>query len=124
MSSNYVGFTSDQVYGAIDDRYFYGIRRTDDGELFLVKVDQAKKGESVTLIQGDVTTNSFQNFEQGQDFFEGRDVFHELVYEDLKYEQFKWDNRSLLYYVDDEGYFTVKINENHTYDNTASSSGE
>lgn len=122
--SNYIGVSPDQIYGAIDDRYFYGIRRTDDGELFLVKVDQTKKGETAVLNTGDVTINSFQNFEQGQDFFEGRDVFHELVYNDLKYEQFKWDNRSLLYYVDAAGNFTIKINESHVYDNNSSSTGE
>lgn len=122
--SNYIGINSDQIYGSIDNRYFYAIRRTDEGELFLSKIDQTKKGDSVTLIQGNATTNSFQNFDQGQDFFEGRDVFHEIVYEDLKYEQFKWDNKSLFYYIDDDGYFTIKINQNHVYDDNASSDGE
>lgn len=121
--SNYVGMNPEQIYGAIDNRYFYGIRRNDDGELFLVKIDQTKKGETV-VIQENISTSSFQNFEEGQDFYEGRDVFHEIVYTDLKYEQFKWENRNILYYIDENGLFTLKINETHIYDNNSSSSGE
>lgn len=122
--SYYIGGTPESVFGSIDNRFFYAIRRNDDGELFLAKVDQAKPGEIFTLNRGGITSDSFQNFDQGQDFFEGRDVYHELVYTDLKYEQFKWDNRNLFFYVDSDGYFSIKINENHAYDNNASADGE
>lgn len=122
--SYYIGNTPDGIFNSIDNRYFYAIRRNDDGELFLVKVDQAKPGETFTLNNGGIDSSSFQNFEQGQDFFEGRDVYHELVYEELKYEQFKWDNRNMFFYVDDDGYFIIKVNEGHTYDANASSDGE
>ena len=40
---------------------------------------------------------------------------HEKVYENLNYEQFKWDNRSLMYYIDDSGNLVVRINEGYTY---------
>ena len=33
----------------------------------------------------------------------------------LNYEQFKWDNRSVLYYIDDEGQLVLRINEDYTY---------
>lgn len=122
--SHYIGNSPNDILGEVDSRYFYAIRRNDDGDLFLAKVDQTKPGESVTINRGGITGESFQNFDQGQDFFEGRDVYHELVYTDLKYEQFKWDNRNLFFYVDEDGYFTIKINENHTYDNNASPDGE
>ena len=122
--SHFIGSNPNDIFRDIDNRFFYAIRRNDDGDLFLAKVDQAKPGESVTINQGGITSNSFQNFDQGQDFFEGRDVYHELVYDDLKYEQFKWDNRNIFFYVDNDGYFTIKINENHTYDNNASPDGE
>ena len=122
--SHYIGNTPNDVLRDIDNRFFYAIRRNDDGELFLAKVDQSKPGEFVTINQSGVSSDSFQNFDQGQDFFEGRDVYHELVYDDLKYEQFKWDNRNIFFYVDNDGYFTIKVNENHIYDNSASSDGE
>jgi hypothetical protein len=38
--SNYSGTTPDHINGAIPDRYFYGLRRTDEGELFVGKMDQ------------------------------------------------------------------------------------
>ena len=37
--SNYTGTTPDHINGAIPDRYFYGLRRTDNGELFVSKID-------------------------------------------------------------------------------------
>jgi hypothetical protein len=123
MSGTYISSGQDANFGQIDNRFFYGIRRTDEGELFLVKVDQTKKGQSIVINEGDVSAENFQAFEVGQDFFEGRDVFHELVYETLKYEQFKWDNRDMLFYIDDDGYFTIKVNEKHDYDETVSSNG-
>lgn len=123
MSGTYVTSGQEGNFSQIDNRFFYGIRRTDDGELFLSKVDQTKKGQSVVINQGDVSPENFQAFEVGQDFFEGRDIFHELVYETLKYEQFKWDNRDMLFYVDEDGYFTIKVNERHDYDDTTSSDG-
>lgn len=111
----------EENFGSLQNRFFYAIRRNEDGELFLAKVDQAKKGDSVVVFRGEISADTLQNFEDGQAFFEGRDVFHELVYPDtLNYEQYKWDDRSVFYYIDDDGYFTIKVNETHTYDNTAS----
>lgn len=111
----------EQNYGSIANRFFYAIRRNEDGEIFLAKVDQAKKGDSVTIFTGEVSADTLQNFEDGQAFFEGRDVYHELVYPDtLKYEQYKWDDKNVFYYVDDDGYFTLVVNENHVYDDTTS----
>lgn len=113
-----------QNYYDIENRFFYGLRRNDNGEVFLSKVDQTKKGESVQIATGNISGTSFTDFEVGQNFFEGRDIFHELVFDDLKYEQFKWDNRDIFFYVDDDGYFSIKINEKHIYDDNASPDGE
>lgn len=108
-------------YGMLQNRFFYAIRRNEDGELFLSKVDSAKKGDTVVVFTGEISAETLQNFEDGQAFFEGRDVYHELVYPDtLKYEQYKWDDKSVFYYIDDDGQFTIKVNETHTYDDTTS----
>ena len=37
---SFVGQSPETVYGSIESRYFYALRRTDDGELFLTKIDQ------------------------------------------------------------------------------------
>ena len=55
-----------------DARYFYGLRRTDDGELFFAKIDQLHAGESLQLnVEGD-PANNYEDFEMGENFYEGR----------------------------------------------------
>ena len=98
-----------------DARYFYGFRRTDNGELYLAKIDQLKAGDSIQLNKEGDPADNYEDFEQGENFFEGRDVKHQKVYKNLNYEQYKWDNRSLLYYIDDDGQLVLKVNEDHTY---------
>ena len=39
----YFGNSADNILGGVDGRFFYGLRRTDDGELFITKVDQQMK---------------------------------------------------------------------------------
>ena len=121
--SNYIGQTPDQILMGITNRFFYGLRRTDNGELFLSKVDQMKKDDSIQINKPGDPVNNFPNYQEGEDFFEGRDAFHDLVFENLNYEQYRWDNRNLYYYVNDEGELVVKINQAHTYDDTTSSNG-
>lgn len=123
MSANYTGFTPDQILSYLQNRYFYGLRRTDDGELFLSKVDQAKKDDSVTINKAGTPDGNFPNFEEGQDFFEGRNVFHNLVYENLNYEQFRWDDKNMYYYINDDGDLVLRINQSYTYNDTDSSAG-
>ena len=123
MSSNYTGFTPDHIYNAVEGRFFYGLRRTDEGELFIGKADQLKTTESITVNNPGDPTQNYPNFEQGQDFYEGRDVNHNLVYENLNYEQFRWDDRNISYYVNDEGELVARVNQNYTYDDNSSSDG-
>ena len=123
MSANYTGFTPDHINGAVENRFFYGLRRTNEGELFLSKADQLKIEDSITINNPGDPAQNYPNFEQGQDFYEGRDVNHDLVYENLNYEQFRWDNRNIQYYIDSQGELIVRINQNYTYDENSSSNG-
>ncbi len=123
MSANYTGFTPDQINAAVQDRFFYGLRRTDDGELFLSKADQLKNEDLITVNNPGDPTQNYPSFEQGQDFYEGRDSNHNLVYENLNYEQFRWDDRNIQYYVNSEGELIARINQNYTYDDNSSSNG-
>ena len=123
MSANYTGFTPDHIMGSVEDRFFYGLRRTDDGELFFSKVDQLKTTDSISVNKSGDPSGNYPNFDQGQDFYEGRDINHNLVYENLNYEQFRWDNKNILYYVNDEGELVARVNQNYTYDENSSSNG-
>ena len=121
--SNYTGTTPDHINGAIPDRYFYGLRRTDDGELFISKMDQMSTVDEVTINKPGDPSQNYPSFESGQDFYEGRDVDHNLVYENLNYEQFRWDGRNISYYVNDEGELIARVNHSFTYDENSSSNG-
>mgnify|MGYP003641245419 FL=1 len=121
--SSYTGFTPDHINGAVQDRFFYGLRRTDDGELFIGKADQLKTTDSITINNPGDPTQNYPSFEQGHEFSEGRNVNHDLVYENLNYEQFRWDDRNIQYYVNAEGELVARVNQNYTYDDNSSSNG-
>jgi len=114
----YVGSSPDSVLTGIIKRYMYGLRRNDDGELFLVKVDQLAGGdENVVLVNNQGTADdNYPDFEEGIDFLDGLDENNEVVFENLRYPQIKWDGRSLLYFIEpDTGLFVQRINENYDY---------
>lgn len=122
--SNYLGASQEQYYNSNGQRFFYGLRRTDDGELFMAKVDQLAQDDMVQINKIGDPVDNYPNFEQGQEFYEGRDYNHNLVYTNLNYEQFKHDDRDIFYYVNSEGELCLRVNEDHTYDDGSSSSGE
>ncbi len=110
----YIGQQPTELLGD-SPRYFYGLRRTDDGEIYFVRIDQLKTDESIEINNIGDEAENFNEFELGIDFFEGRNVDHELVFENLKFEQFRWDNRPLYYYIDNDGQLVVRINQSYTY---------
>lgn len=114
MSNYYLGVTPEEGLGD-SPRYWYALRRNEDGELFFVRSDQILDREAYELnVAGDPSEN-FEDFEVGIDYLEGIDEDHEAVYENLYYPQYKWDARSLFYYVDTDGTFVVRINKGYTY---------
>jgi len=114
MSNYYLGTSPENVLGDTP-RYFYALRRNQNGSLFLVKNDNIKEGQSIEINDiGDVEQN-YNDFETGVDFYEGKNVNHQQVFENLKYPQYRWDSRSLLYYIDSEGQLVARLNEGYTY---------
>lgn len=118
--SNYYLGTDPQSALGDTPRFLYGIRKNENGSLFLLRIDNIRDKEiAVINIPGEETGN-YTDFEVGVDFFEGLDVNHNPVYDNLNYQQYRWDDRSLFYYVDDDGQLSVVINNGHVYDNGAS----
>lgn len=114
----YVGNSPQNVLDGIIKRYFYALRRNDDGELYLVKVDQLQGGSNnvVTVNDVGISSENFPDFEEGIDFLEGIDDNHDVVYPNLRYPQIKWDGRSLLYFIDPtDGQFIQRISEGYVY---------
>jgi hypothetical protein len=96
-------------------RYWYALRRNDDGELFIVRSDQVTDKESYELNIPGAPVDNFEDFEPGVDFFDGTAEDHEPVYDNLKYTQYRWDDRSIFYYVDSQGQLVQRINQGYTY---------
>lgn len=122
--SHYIGNNPESIINGFIKRYFYGLRRNDDGELFLIRVDQLRPDGTVTINDIGVGENNFPDFEEGIDFLEGLDANHDIVFENLRYPQLKWDGRLLTYYVDPtDGQFIVRISEDYNYPDGISSPG-
>lgn len=114
----YIGRTLDS-YNKREERYFYGLKRDDQtGFVTVDKVNLDKSLDTVQLVNLEGLTGSktvFENLQEGVDFFEGRNVDHELKYDGLNYEQYKWSADDLYYYIDSEGQLTVRINSPYYY---------
>jgi len=119
----YVGQSSDQVIESVSNRYFYGLRRTKNGELFVGKIDAVDKNANVQINTPGNPDENYLGFREGQNFFEGRTIYHNLLYKNLKYEQYRFDSANINYYINDEGELVAKINQTHKYDENSSSLG-
>ena len=120
----YIGTSPTDVINGFIKRYMYGLRRNDDGELFLIKVDQLSGGQDNIAIINDIgiAAENYLDFEEGIDFLSGMDEDHEIVNDNLRYPQFKWDNRSLTYFIDPvDGQFIQRLSETYVYPDKISS---
>lgn len=118
MATHYFGVTPQDLlnYGVGAARYFYGLRRDEEGNLYITKVDQFT-GQDVVQINypGDVN-DDWSFFEMGVDFHDGRDKdTHERPYENLIFDQYRWDSRSISYYINENGELVARINQPYTY---------
>ena len=115
MASNYyLGQSPDEALGD-SPRYWYALRRNNDGELFLLRSDQLKDKDSIELNLPGAVEENFEDFEPGVDYFDGVTQDHETEYDNLVWTQYRWDNRNILYYVDNQGRLTQRINQGYTY---------
>ena len=123
--SYYIGTSPTDVIGSFIKRYFYGMRRNDDGELFLIVADQlAGNQDSVTINELGIAEDNFLDFEEGIDFLDGIDANHNIVYKNLRYQQIRWDDRSLVYYVEpNTGQFVQRVTETYVYPDDISGTG-
>jgi hypothetical protein len=115
MSNPYYLGTSPEDALGDSPRYWYAIRRNQDGELFLLRSDQLKDKDSVSLNIPGSPEENFEDFEPGVDYFDGIDDSHNKPKENMYWTQYRWDNRSILYYIDDEGTLVQRINQSYTY---------
>ena len=112
-TNNVFGQSTDEL--GRNPRYLYALRRTDEGDLYISKIDQLSNADSIQINAPGDNNDDYSSFEVGVDFFEGRDVFHNLIYDNLNYEQLKWDDRNIYYYINSNGEFVARINQKYSY---------
>ena len=81
----YVGNSPQDVLSGIIKRYIYGLRRNDDGELYLVRIDQLQGSQDNVMTVNDIGNSSenFPDVEEGIDFLDGITDEHNILYENL-----------------------------------------
>ena len=117
-STHYVGQTPSitELLGTGQPRYFYALRRTENGTLFFAKIDQLKDTDAITVNNPGSSADDFTEFEYGVDFFDGRlDEDHSRPYSNLQWDQYRWSARNIFYYINDNGEFVVRINKGFNY---------
>jgi len=121
----YVGneYNLSDILGDGNPRYLYGLARVDgganDGTIYFYKIDQLTSVGSVPLNVPGSSSNNFENFEYGVDFFDGRSVVdHSRPYPNLTFDQYRWDNKNCYYYIDSNGELVVRINQAYNYDSS------
>ena len=119
-SNYYIGRDPVETLGD-SPRYWYALRRNDDGELYIVRSDQVTDKEAYTINEVGDPTENFEDFEPGIDHFEGVDEDHNKPFANMKYTQYRWDDRSIFYYVDTDGQLIQRIFQGYTYPNGISS---
>ena len=122
----FVGNSPTEINGSFAKKYLYGIRRNDDGELFLSRVDQLAGGaeNSIVINEQGTTEDSFPDFEEGVDYLDGIDENGDIVYPNLRYPQLKWDSRALTFYVEgDTGQFVQRVSQDYQYPENISTPG-
>ena len=122
----YVGNGPEIVLDAVAKQYLYGLRRNDDGELFLIRVNQLAGGNenSIVINEQGTADNSFPDFEEGVDYVDGVDESHDIVYSNLRYPQLIWDDRALTFFVEpDTGQLVQRVNEEYAYPEKISTPG-
>ena len=117
----YVGqLSSLELLGEGNPRFFYGLRRQDngvgDGTLFFTKIDQLSSTDTISINVPGSYENNFESFEYGVDFFDGRQASdHSRPYTNLSFDQYRWDSKNCYYYINDNGELIVRINQAYPY---------
>jgi hypothetical protein len=114
MSNYYLGTSPENILGNTP-RYFYALRKNENGSLYFIKNDNLKENQSIDINSVGESEDNYNDFEVGVDFYEGINVNHIAEFANLKYPQYRWDNRSMLYYIDNDGQLVVRLNQGYTY---------
>lgn len=116
MSTYYVGDQdTSPMLGKDNARYYYALRRTDEGDLYFTRVDQLLGDDEIIINNIGLAEDDFTEFEVGVDYFDGRTIDHIRPDANLHPDQYRWDSRSIYYYLNAEGELVARVNKAYTY---------
>lgn len=117
MSTYYVGdHDTGALLGAGNARYYYALRRTEEGDLYFTRVDQLIGDDEIIINNIGLAADDFTEFAIGVDYFDGRNTDHIRPDPNLHPDQYRWDSRSIYYYINAEGELVARVNKAYTYD--------
>lgn len=114
----YIGQVSGvDLLGEGNPRFFYALRRTDQGTLFFNKIDQLIDNDAIRVNIPGPASEDFEDFEYGVDFFDGRLAEdHSRPFANLNFDQYRWDQRNCYYYINEDGELVIRVNQAYEYD--------
>ncbi len=113
----FVGNETNQsdLLGADNPRFFYGLSRDEAGQVTFTRVDQLMSEDAITVNNLGAGAGNFEDFEYGVDFFDGRAAEdHTRPYENLNFDQYRWDNKNIYYYINAQGQLVARTNKAYT----------
>jgi len=113
----YIGNTDQTpLLGEGNPRYFYALRSDEPGLLTFTKVDQLLGTDDIEINEPGAGSETYEEFEYGVDFFEGRlPATHLRPYENLRFDQYRFDNKNIYYYINDQGSLFARTKLPYSY---------
>ena len=105
--------TQEQNVANSNDFTVHALRRDKDGMLHYTK---ARSTEDAVFDFHRLDGEQYENFLQGTDYVTAPAGAKTLTTDpDDKYQQFRFDFRNILYFIDDEGYLVARLNKTYDY---------
>jgi hypothetical protein len=113
----YVGDVGENsALGSPKARYFYGLRVDDEGTLYFTRVDQWTSSDAVEINKPGPGQEDWEFFEIGIDFFDGKnEITREKEHDNLNFDQYRFDGKSIFYYINAQGELIARVNQQYTY---------
>ena len=80
-----------------------------------LSIDKASPTDVIQINRPGGVDGNYTEFQAGESFFEGRNPNHVLVFDNLVFEQMRWDDQNIYYYINDEGEVVLRVNTRYTY---------
>ena len=105
--------TVGQTVAQANDFTVHALRRDSEGMLYYTK---ARSTDDAVFDFHRLDGEQYENFLQGTDYVTAPSGAKTLTTDpDDKYQQFRFDFRNILYFIDDEGYLVARLNKTYDY---------